>query len=162
MANRQNSGKRTGFRGKEIRMKIAIAGDHGGYELKEVIKEYLTGREIDVLDLGTDSTESVDYPIYGKACGEAVASGKADRGIVCCGTGIGISIAANKVKGIRCALCTDVTMAELTRKHNDANMLALGGRTTGRQTALDIVKAWLDTEFEGGRHQRRVDMLDKA
>lgn len=143
-------------------MKIAIAGDHGGYELKEVIKEYLTGREIDVLDLGTDSTESVDYPIYGKACGEAVASGKADRGIVCCGTGIGISIAANKVKGIRCALCTDVTMAELTRKHNDANMLALGGRTTGRQTALDIVKAWLDTEFEGGRHQRRVDMLDKA
>lgn len=143
-------------------MKIAIASDHGGYELKETIKEYLKGRDLEILDLGTDSTESVDYPAYGKACGEAVAQGEADRGIVCCGTGIGISIAANKVKGIRCSLCTDVTMAALTRKHNDSNMLALGGRTTGPQTALDIVKAWLDTEFEGGRHQRRVDMLDKA
>ena len=143
-------------------MKIAIASDHGGYELKEAIKEYLKGRDIEVLDLGTDSTESVDYPAYGKACGEAVAEGRADRGIVCCGTGIGISIAANKVKGVRCSLCTDVTMAELTRKHNDSNVLALGGRTTGMQTALDITKAWLDTEFEGGRHQRRVDMLNEA
>ena len=119
-------------------MKIAIASDHGGYELKEEIKKYLTGRDIEVLDLGTDSTESVDYPAYGKACGQAVAEGRADRGIVCCGTGIGISIAANKVKGIRCALCTDVTMAQLTRQHNDSNVLALGGRTTGLQTALDI------------------------
>lgn len=143
-------------------MKIAIASDHGGYELKEAIKEYLKERGIEIADLGTDSTESVDYPIYGRACGEAVAGGQADRGIVCCGTGIGISIAANKVKGIRCALCTDVTMAELTRRHNDANMLALGGRTTGMQTALDIVRVWLDTAFEGGRHQRRVDLLDKA
>ncbi len=143
-------------------MRIAIASDHGGYELKEEIKNLLRERKHQIVDLGTNSTESVDYPEYGKACGEAVASGKADRGIVCCGTGIGISIAANKVKGVRCALCTDVTMAELTRKHNDANMLALGGRTTGRQTALDIVAAWLDTEFEGGRHQRRVDMLNEA
>lgn len=141
-------------------MKIAIASDHGGYQLKEEIKKYLEGRDIQVLDLGTDSEESVDYPKFGYACGQAVAEGKADRGIVCCGTGIGISIAANKVKGIRCALCTDVTMAELTRKHNDANVLALGGRTTGVLTALEITKAWLDTEFEGGRHQRRVDMLD--
>lgn len=140
-------------------MKIAIASDHGGFGLKENIKKYLEERNIEVMDLGTYSEESVDYPVYGKACGEAVANGEADRGIVCCGTGIGISIAANKVKGVRCALCTDVTMAQLTRKHNNANVLALGGRTTGLQTALDITAAWLDTEFEGGRHQRRIDML---
>lgn len=143
----------------EKNMKIAIASDHGGFELKENIKKYLEERNIEVMDLGTHSEESVDYPVYGKACGEAVAKGEADRGIVCCGTGIGISIAANKVNGVRCALCTDVTMAQLTRKHNNANVLALGGRTTGLQTALDITAAWLDTEFEGGRHQRRIDML---
>ena len=142
-------------------MKIAVASDHGGYQLKEEIKKYLESRNIEVLDLGTNSEESVDYPEYGHACGEAVASGKADRGIVCCGTGIGISIAANKVKGMRCALCTDVNMAVMTRKHNDANMLAMGGRTTDTKTALEITAAWLDTEFEGGRHQRRVDMLNR-
>ena len=141
-------------------MKIALASDHGGYKLKEQIKEYLRLRAIDVIDLGTDSEESVDYPLFGRACGEAVARGDADRGIVCCGTGIGISIAANKVKGIRCALCTDVHMAEMTRKHNDANILAMGGRTTSLEDALKITGAWLDTEFEGGRHQRRVDMLN--
>ena len=142
-------------------MKIAIASDHGGYQLKEEVKKYLEDRGIEILDLGTNSEESVDYPEYGHACGEAVASGKADRGIVCCGTGIGISIAANKVKGVRCALCTDVNMAVMTRKHNDANMLAIGGRTTDTRTALEITAAWLDTEFEGGRHQRRVDMLNR-
>ncbi|MBC6680044.1 ribose 5-phosphate isomerase B [Zhenpiania hominis] len=142
-------------------MKIAIASDHGGYQLKEEVKKYLEDRGIEILDLGTNSEESVDYPEYGHACGEAVASGKADRGIVCCGTGIGISIAANKVKGVRCALCTDVNMAVMTRKHNDANMLAMGGRTTDTKTALEITAAWLDTEFEGGRHQRRVDMLNR-
>ena len=131
-------------------MKIAIASDHGGYQLKEEIKKYLEGRNIEVVDLGTNSEESVDYPIYGKACGEAVMSGKADRGIVCCGTGIGISIAANKVKGIRCALCTDVHMAEMSRRHNDSNVLSLGGRTTPVDKALEIVGVWLDTEFEGG------------
>ena len=141
-------------------MKIAVAGDHGGFELKEKIKEYLTSRDIEVMDLGTTSEESVDYPVFGKICGEVVASGRADRGIVCCGTGIGISIAANKVKGIRCALCTDVNMASMARKHNDANVLALGGRTTDTKKALEITKVWLDTEFEGGRHQRRVDLLD--
>lgn len=141
-------------------MKIAIASDHGGFELKEKVKEYLLKRNIEVMDLGTNSEESVDYPVYGKACGKAVASGEADRGIVCCGTGIGISIAANKVKGVRCALCTDEHMAEMTRKHNDANMIAMGGRTTDVETALKITQVWLDTEFEGGRHQRRVDMLD--
>ncbi len=142
-------------------MKIAIASDHGGYLLKEEVKKYLAQREIEVLDLGTNSEEPVDYPEFGHACGEAVASGKADRGIVCCGTGIGISIAANKVKGIRCALCTSTEMAELTKKHNNANILAMGGRTTTVETALAITKTWLDTEFEGGRHQRRIDMLDR-
>ena len=141
-------------------MKLAIASDHGGYELKENVKRYLESRDIHVIDLGTDSEESVDYPVFGKACAEAVASGEADRGIVCCGTGIGISIAANKIKGIRCALCTDVHMAKLSRQHNNANVLAMGGRTTDTETALAITEAWLDTEFEGGRHQRRIDMLD--
>ena len=142
-------------------MKIAIACDHGGFALKEEIKKYLISEKIEVIDLGTDSEESVDYPVYGKLCAEAVMSGKADRGIVCCGTGIGISIAANKVKGIRCALCTDSHMAEMTRKHNDSNMLALGGRTVSVDDALEISKTWLYTEFEGGRHKRRVDMLDE-
>lgn len=142
-------------------MKIALASDHGGFALKEELKTYLAGEGYALLDLGTDSEESVDYPIYGKACAEAVAGGKADKGIVCCGTGIGISIAANKVRGIRCALCTDTVMAELTKKHNNANMLALGGRTTDVETAVAITKTWLETEFEGGRHQRRIDMLDE-
>lgn len=141
-------------------MIIAVASDHGGFELKNKVREHLKERGIKVVDLGTDSAESVDYPVYGKACAEAVASGKADLGVVCCGTGIGISIAANKVKGIRCGLCTSVEMAELTKKHNNANMIALGGRTTDPELALAIVDKWLDTDFEGGRHQRRVDMLD--
>ena len=142
-------------------MKIAVASDHGGFALKEKVKEHLIERGFDVEDLCTHSEESVDYPVYGKACGEAVASGKADLGVVVCGTGIGISIAANKVKGIRCGLCTSVEMAHLTKQHNNANILALGGRTTEPELALKIVDEWLDTEFEGGRHQRRVDMLDQ-
>lgn len=142
-------------------MKIAVASDHGGFALKEKVKEHLIKRGFEVEDLGTHSEGSVDYPAYGKACGEAVASGKADLGVVVCGTGIGISIAANKVKGIRCGLCTSVEMAHLTKQHNNANILALGGRTTEPDLALKIVDEWLDTEFEGGRHQRRVDMLDQ-
>ncbi|QIB68193.1 ribose 5-phosphate isomerase B [Aminipila butyrica] len=141
-------------------MKIAIASDHGGLDLKEHLKEYLQEQGLEVLDLGTHTAESVDYPEYGKACAEAVVSGQAHRGIVCCGTGIGISIAANKVRGARCALCTDVYMAEMTRRHNDANLLALGGRITDLDTAKSITQVWLDTPFEGGRHQRRVDMLN--
>lgn len=144
-----------------MEMLIAIASDHGGYELKEKVKEHLRERGEKIVDLGTNSSESVDYPVYGKACAEAVASGKAERGIVVCGTGIGISIAANKVKGIRCGLCTSVEMAELTRAHNNANVLAMGGRTTAPELALEIVDAFLDTEFEGGRHKRRTDMLDE-
>lgn len=142
-------------------MIIALASDHGGYKLKEVVKAYLDERKIKYVDMGTHSEESVDYPVYGKACAEAVALGRADRGIVICGTGIGISIAANRVKGVRCGLCTSVEMAELTRKHNNANMLAMGGRTTADDLAIAITAAFLDTEFEGGRHQRRIDMLDK-
>ena len=141
-------------------MKIAVAADHGGYKLKEKVKEHLLERGIEVEDLGTHSEESVDYPIYGKLCGEAVASGQADLGVVVCGTGIGISIAANKVHGIRCGLCTSVDMAHLTKQHNNANILALGGRTTGEELAMEIVDEWLDTQYEGGRHQRRVEMLD--
>ena len=141
-------------------MKIAVASDHGGFELKEAVEEYLLKKGYEVLDLGTHTTESVDYPLYGEACGKAVANGEAELGIVCCGTGIGISMAANKVKGIRCGLCTSVEMAELTKRHNNANILAMGGRILKEQEALDIVEAWLNTEFEGGRHQRRVDMLD--
>ncbi|MEE0740817.1 MAG: ribose 5-phosphate isomerase B [Emergencia sp.] len=142
-------------------MIIALASDHGGFALKSTIREHLEQKGYEILDLGTDGEESVDYPVFGQACGEAVAEGKADVGIVCCGTGIGISIAANKVKGIRCGLCTSVEMAELTKKHNNANVLALGGRTTAPDLALEIVDAWLGTEFEGGRHQRRIDMLDQ-
>ena len=142
-------------------MLIAIASDHGGFELKEKVKEHLRERNVKFVDLGTNSTESVDYPVYGKACAEAVASGKADRGIVICGPGIGISIAANKVKGIRCGLCTSVEMAKLTRQHNNANMLAMGGRILETETAFAIVDAFIDTQFEGGRHKRRTDMLDE-
>ena len=142
-------------------MKIALAADHGGFELKEKVKDYLQQKGYDIFDLGcSNGEESVDYPNYGKACGEAVIGGDAERGIVVCGTGIGISIAANKVKGIRCALCTSVFMAEMASKHNNANVLSLGGRTLEPELALNIVDTWLNTEFEGGRHQRRVDLLD--
>ena len=143
-------------------MRVAVASDHGGYKLKEKVKEYLESRDIDVIDLGTNSEESVDYPEYGRACAKAVAGGEADRGIVCCGTGIGISIAANKVKEIRCGLCTNVEMAKLTRQHNDANMLAMGGRIIDDETAMAITEAFIDTEFEGGRHQRRIDKIEEA
>lgn len=142
-------------------MMIAVASDHGGFALKNIVKAHLIERGFKVVDLGTDSEASVDYPVYGKACGEAVISGKADVGIVVCGTGIGISIAVNKVKGIRCGLCTSVEMAKLTKQHNNANILALGGRTTAPDLAVEIVDAWLDTEFEGGRHERRTAMLDE-
>lgn len=143
-------------------MILAIGSDHGGFALKEKIKAHLAEKDstMEIKDLGTYSEESVDYPVYGKLVGEAVASGEADLGIVCCGTGIGISIAANKVHGVRCGLCTSVEMAHLTKQHNNANIIALGGRTTEPELAFAIVDEWLDTEFEGGRHQRRIDMLD--
>ena len=138
---------------------IAIASDHGGYLLKEHIKAYLAAKGITCEDFGTESTESCDYPIFGAAAARAVAEGRCERGIVICTTGIGISITANKVHGIRCALCGDVVSAELTRRHNDANMLALGAGVTGVMTAERIVDAFLNTEFEGGRHARRVGLM---
>ena len=139
---------------------IALGSDHGGFDLKERVKAYLDREGIPYQDYGCHSKESCDYPVFGKAAAEAVASGVCEKGIVICTTGIGISIAANKVRGIRCALCSDPLSAEMTRRHNDANMLAMGGRTTDTDKALEITAAWLDTEFEGGRHQKRVDMLN--
>lgn len=141
-------------------MKIALACDHGGYDLKMTIIAHLKERGIEVIDLGTNNaTDSVNYPEYGEAAALKVANGEADCGILVCGTGIGISLAANKVPGIRCAVVSDTFSARMTKAHNNANMLAMGGRVVGPGLALDIVDAYLDTEFEGGRHQKRVDML---
>ena len=138
---------------------IAIASDHGAYALKEHLKAYLTAKGIPCKDFGTFSTESCDYPVFGRAAAEAVASGECEKGIVLCTTGIGISITANKVKGIRCALCGDPLSAELTRRHNNANMLAIGAGMIGPNLAERIVDTFLTTEFEGGRHARRVDLV---
>lgn len=138
---------------------IALGSDHGGFELKEKIKAYLDGKGIAYQDFGCDSKESVDYPVFGRAAAEAVASGKCEKGIVICTTGIGISIAANKVKGIRCALCSDTLSAEMTRRHNDANMLAMGAGMIGQNLAERITEVFLNTEFEGGRHARRVNLI---
>jgi len=140
-------------------MKIVLACDHGGFELKEAVKEHLIKNGYDVNDIGVYNTNSVDYPDYGKNAAEIVAKNEADKGIVICGTGIGISLAANKVKGIRCALCTNEYMAKMSRMHNDANMLAMGNRVIGHGVALDIVDVWLSTTFEGGRHDVRVKKL---
>lgn len=140
-------------------MKIAIACDHSALELKEEVKKLLLDRGLEIEDFGTYTTDSCHYPIYGARAAQAVADGRCDLGIVICGTGIGISIAANKVKGIRCALCSDTFSAKMTRIHNDSNMLALGARVIGVELAKEIVNAWLDAEFEGGRHQVRIDMI---
>ena len=138
-------------------MKIGMACDHGAYTYKEEIKKMLQEEGHEILDCGCYDTKSVDYPDMAKACADLVANGQVEKGIVMCGTGIGISIAANKVKGIRCALCTDVTMARLTREHNDANMLSMGQRTTGIETCKDIVHTFLNTAFsEGERHKARI------
>ena len=142
-------------------MKIALGADHGGYELKEKIKQYLVKREgIELIDFGTNSVESVDYPKYGHAVAKSIVGKEADFGILVCGTGIGISVAANKIKGIRAANCTNTTMARLSRQHNDANILALGARIVGDVIALDIVDEFLSASFEGGRHQKRVDQIE--
>ncbi len=135
---------------------IAIGSDHGGYELKEHIREYLKGKGIDVKDYGVYNENSVDYPDCARPVCEAVINGEADKGILICGTGIGISIAANKFKGIRAALCGDVYSAKMSKEHNNANVICLGGRVTGRELAFMIVDAWLDAEFQGGRHEGRV------
>lgn len=140
---------------------IAVGSDHGGFALKREIMKHLSERGLEFKDFGTYSEESCDYPVYGEAVARAVASGQCDRGILICGTGIGVSITANKVKGIRAALCGDCYSAEYTRRHNDANILTLGARVLGSGLALKIVDIFLDTEFEGGRHERRVELITK-
>lgn len=140
-------------------MKIAIGNDHTAVDLKNTISDYLKELGYEVINLGTDSRESCDYPIYGEKVGRAVADGEADLGIAICGTGVGISLAANKVKGIRACVCSEPYTAKLSRMHNNSNVLAFGARVVGDELAKMIVKEWLDAEFEGGRHQRRVDML---
>ena len=140
-------------------MKIALGCDHGGYDLKQHVIKVLEGLGHEIEDFGCHSKESCDYPDFGAAAARAVAEGSCDRGIVICTTGIGISICANKVKGIRCALCGDVLSAEMTRRHNDANMLAMGAGIVGPMLAERITDVFLNTPFEGGRHQRRVGLM---
>ena len=140
-------------------MKIALGNDHTALEMKAAVRQHLEERGIEVLDLGTHSPESCDYPVYGEKVGLAVAGGEADLGIAICGTGVGISLAANKVKGVRACVCSEPYTAKLSRMHNNSNVLAFGARVVGDELAKMIVKEWLDAEFEGGRHQRRVDML---
>lgn len=140
-------------------MKIAIGCDHGGFVLKQSVLDCLLARGIEIVDCGTNSEDSVDYPVFGEKVARLVASGECDKGIVMCGTGIGISIAANKVKGIRCALCHNEYTAKMTAMHNNSNILAMGGRVVTPEEAVAIVSIWLDTPFEGGRHVKRVDMF---
>jgi len=140
--------------------KVAIGADHGGFELKEQIVAFLQEKGFEIKDFGCFDTQSVDYPVVAKEVATAVSSREFDKGIVVCGSGIGVCIAANKVKGIRAANCNDLYCAEMSRKHNDANVLTMGGRVVSQKLALEIVALWLSTEFEGGRHQKRVDMLD--
>ena len=142
-------------------MKIAIGSDHAGFKYKERIKEFLTGLGHTVVDLGTDSEQPVDYPLFIRPVALMVAKGEAERGIVLGGSGNGEAMVANRIKGIRCALCWNVESARLTRQHNDANMVSLGQRMMTEQLALKIVRAWLDTPFEGGRHVRRIKLLDQ-
>ena len=140
-------------------MKLAIGNDHGAVELKRHLVKYLEGKGYEVVNVGTDDTASTDYPIYAARVAKAVVSGDCDKGIVICGTGLGISMAANKIKGVRCAVCSEPVSAGLARLHNDANIVALGARIIGNVMAEAIVDTFLTTEFEGGRHQKRVDMI---
>lgn len=142
-------------------MKIAIGSDHAAYKEKQILINYLENRGLTVLDFGTDSEDSVDYPIFGQKVAKSVLNEIANKGIIICGTGIGISIAANRFKGIRAALCTSESHAEMSRKHNDSNILALGSRTTNINLLKKIVKVWLETDFEAGRHMNRLNMLDE-
>ena len=140
-------------------MKIAIGNDHVAVAMKRHIVKYLEEQGHELMNFGTDSTERCDYPVYGKKVADAVASGACERGILICGTGIGISLAANKVKGIRAAVCSEAYSARLTRQHNDANIIAFGARVVGEATAEMIVDEFINTEYEGGRHQQRIDMI---
>ena len=140
-------------------MKIVMAADHGGFELKDILRDYLAEKGNEITDLGTNTPDSVDYPDFAKLCCDEVVKGTADFGILVCGTGVGISIAANKVDGIRCGLCPSPEIAALVKQHNNANVIALGGRFTDVPTAKKIVDAYMSAEFEGGRHQGRIDKI---
>ena len=140
-------------------MKIAIASDHGGFELKEMLKAFLTSLSAEVMDLGTTSEASVDYPDFGIQVSERVSKGTVERGVLICGSGIGMSVVANKFPRVRAALVHDLFSARLSREHNDANILVLGGRLVGKDLAKEIVRVWLDTPFAGGRHQKRLDKI---
>ncbi|MPN56973.1 Ribose-5-phosphate isomerase B [bioreactor metagenome] len=142
-------------------MKIAIGCDHVGYEYKKEVIKHLEEKAIEVVDFGTNSSERTDYPIYGEAVAHSVASGACDKGILICGTGVGISMSANKVRGIRAVVCSEPYSALLSRQHNDTNILAFGSRVVGLNLALMIVDEWLGGVFEGGRHQKRVDMISE-
>lgn len=142
------------------KLKVAIGSDHGGFRYKESIIDYLKSRNIEYVDVGTYTPESCDYPIIARKVAEKVISGEVNRGILVCGTGIGMSIAANKVHGIRAALCSDTYSARVSRSHNNANILCLGERVIGEYLALDIVDIWLKSNFEGGRHTARVKMIE--
>jgi ribose 5-phosphate isomerase B len=142
-------------------MKIGIGSDHAGYEYKEAIKKYLTAQGHEVRDFGTDSNESVDYPVFCRPVAKAVASGQCERGIVLGGSGNGEAMVANRVRGVRCALCWNEESARLGREHNDANMISLGQRMMSEEMALEIVRIWLETPFEGGRHVRRIQQIDE-
>ena len=140
---------------------IALGCDHGGYMLKETVQKLLDALSLPYKDFGCFSEDSVDYPLIAEAVGKSVASGECEKGILICGTGVGMSIAANKVKGIRCVVCSDPYSAQLSRMHNDTNVIAIGARVIGPEMAKMILKLWLETEFEGGRHSRRVDMINR-
>lgn len=146
----------------ESNSRLIIGCDHGAYPLKEIIRKFLNKQGFTVEDVGTHNEESVNYPDYGKMVSEAVSSGKFERGILLCGTGLGMSMVANRFPGIRAALCTGIFAADMSRRHNNANILVLGGRVTGDILALEIVKTWLNTPFEGGRHQERIDMIENV
>ena len=138
---------------------IGIASDHAGFELKQYVKGWLKAQGWDYKDFGTFTTDSCDYPVYGEKVARAVVAGEVEKGILICGTGLGISLAANKVKGIRACVCSEPFTAKMSRAHNDCNVLAFGARVVGGELAKMIVDTWINTEFEGGRHQRRVDLL---
>lgn len=140
---------------------IALGADHGGFLLKEAIKSYFEANDISFIDFGTASESSVDYPVYALAVSKAVVHGECDCGILCCGTGIGVSIAANKVHGIRAAVCTDEFCAEMARRHNDANVLCFGGRVINKEKAVLLSKIFLETSFDGGRHKKRLEQIQK-
>lgn len=142
-------------------LKIAIGSDHGGFKLKEKIIKHLKANNFDIEDFGTFNEDSCDYPIIAKKVANEIKAKQFDKGILVCGTGIGMSIAANKIKGVRAALCSDTFSARMTRAHNDSNILCLGQRVIGEGLAIDIVDAWLDSEFEGGRHKNRIDMIEE-